>query len=60
MARRIVTQHPTKADLFRHLAQVFLARATDRLKAGQDPTVAAELAAEYSTRATALDPAVTR
>lgn len=60
MARRIVANHDTSAGLFRHLVQVFLCRAEEQLRAGRNPEQAAMLAAEYSTRAQALDQAAAR
>lgn len=60
MTRRIVAQHATKLDLYRHLTRVFTERAAEQLRAGRNPEQAAMLAAEYSTRAAALDQAPAR
>ena len=55
MPPRIVTQHDSPSDLYRHLSQVFHRRAAEQLRAGRNPEQAAMLAAEYSQRAKALE-----
>jgi hypothetical protein len=53
---RITLHHTTRAGLFRHLASVFNRRAAEQLRTGRNPEQAAQLAAEYSRRAQALEP----
>jgi hypothetical protein len=48
------------ADFYRRVATAMRRRAAEQLRAGRNPEQAAMLAAEYSTRATAVDQAVTR